>query len=323
MRRRDVIKLVGGAVVVWPCAAHAQQDAPAVIGFLTSRASGADAHLLAAFREGLKEMGYDEGRNVTIEYRFAENQYDRLPALAAELVRRQVTMIFANGVAVPPAKAATATIPIVFTTGGDPVRLGFVASLAHPGGNATGVTTSNIGNALPRLALLRELVPHATTIGFLQHPDSPLTNLPDVQAAAAAAGVRLVVVSARSDRELETVFAHLVQHKADTLLVGADPFFVSRRRDLVALAARAAIPTIYFGREFVEAGGLISYAASLARAYRDAGLYAGRVLKGEQPADLPVQQPTKFELVINVKTAQALGLAIPSSILRRADEVIQ
>ena len=232
------------------------------------------------------------------------------------------TNTFANGVAVPPAKAATATIPIVFTTGGDPVRLGFVASLAHPGGNATGVTTSNIGQALPRLALLRELVPHATTTGFLQHPDSPLTNLPDVQAAAAAAGVRLVVVSARSDRELETVFAHLVQHKADTLLVGADPFFVSRRRDLVALAARAAIPTIYFGREFVEAGGLISYAASLARAYRDAGLYAGRVLKGEQPADLPVQQPTKFELVINVKTAQALGLAIPSSILRRADEVI-
>lgn len=323
MRRRDVIKLVGRVVVMWPCAARAQPYAPAVIGFLTSRAPGADAHLLAAFREGLQTMGYDEGRNVAIEYRFAENEYARLPALAADLVRRQVALIFANGIAVPPAKAATATIPIVFTTGGDPVRLGFVASLERPGGNATGVTTSNIGNALPRLALLRELVPHAKIIGFLQNPDSPLTNLPDVQAAAAAAGVRLIVVSARSDRELDTVFTHLVQHHVGTLLVGADPFFVSRRRDLVALAAHAAIPAIYFGREFVEAGGLISYAANLSGAYRDAGMYAGRVLNGEQPADMPVQQPTKFELVMNVKTAQALGLAVPRSILLRADEVIR
>jgi putative ABC transport system substrate-binding protein len=202
MRPRDVIARVGRVVVMWPCAARAQPYAPAVIGFLTSRAPGADAHLLAAFRDGLQQMGYDEGRHVAIAYRFAENQYDRLPALAADLVRRQVALIVANGIAVPPAQAATATIPIVFTTGGDPVRLGVVASLERPGGHATGVTTSNIGHALPRLALLRALVPHATSIGFLQHPDSPLTNLPDVQAAAAAAGVRLVVVSARSHRRV-------------------------------------------------------------------------------------------------------------------------
>jgi putative ABC transport system substrate-binding protein len=323
VKRRDVIKLLGGAAVAWPCAAPAQQSALPVVGFLTSRAPGADAHLLAAFREGLKEMGYDEGRNVAIAYRFAENQYDRLPALAADLVRHQVTVIFANGISVPPAKAATAAIPIVFTTGGDPVRLGFVASLDRPGGNATGVTTINIGNALPRLALLRELVPNAAMIGFLQNPDSPLTNLRDVQAAAAAAGLQLAVVGARSDHELETVLANLVQHKAGALLVGADPFFVSRRRELVALAARAAIPAIYFGREFVEAGGLISYAASLPGAYRDAGMYAGRVLKGEKPADMPVRQPTRFELVINLKTAKALGLAVPRSILLRADDVIE
>jgi putative tryptophan/tyrosine transport system substrate-binding protein len=323
VKRRAVLKLLGAVGVAWPFSALTQQSGLPVVGFLTSRAPGADAHLLAAFREGLKEMGYDEGRSVAIEYRFAENQYDRLPALAADLVRQQVTLIFANGISVPPAMAATAVIPIVFTTGGDPVRLGFVASLDRPGGNATGVTTANIGNAVPRLALLRELVPGAGTIGFLQNPDSPLTNLHDVQAAADAAGVQLVVVDARTDRELETVLANLVQHKAGALLVGADPFFVSRRRELVALAAQAAIPAIYFGREFVEAGGLISYAASLPGAYHDAGTYAGRVLKGEKPADMPVRQPTKFELVINVKTAKALGLAIPNSILLHADEKIE
>jgi putative ABC transport system substrate-binding protein len=244
VKRRAVLKLLGAVAVVWPFSALTQQSGLPVVGFLTSRAPGADAHLLAAFREGLKEMGYDEGRSVAIEYRFAANQYDRLPALAADLVRQQVTLIFANGISVPPAMAATAVIPIVFTTGGDPVRLGFVASLDRPGGNATGVTTANIGNAVPRLALLREFVPGAGTIGFLQNPDSPLTNLHDVQAAADAAGVQLVVVDARTDRELETVLANLVQHKVDALLVGADPFFVSQRRELVALVAQAAIPRL-------------------------------------------------------------------------------
>jgi len=322
MRRREVITLFGGAVAAWPLAASAQQSSP-VMGFLTSRAQGVDAHLLAAFQQGLRGTGYDEGRNLAIEYRFAQNQYDRLPALAADLVRRQVSVIFANGISVAPAKAATATIPIVFTTGGDPVRLGFVASLDRPGGNATGVITSNIGNAVPRLTLLRDLVPSARTIGFLHNPHSPLTNLGEVQAAAHTAGIELVVVAARSDRELETAIANLVRMKADALLVGADPFFVSQRQQLVALAASASLPAVYFGREFVEAGGLISYAASLSEAYRDAGTYAGRVLKGEKPADMPIQQSTKFELVINIKSAKTLGLTVPASILRGADEVIE
>jgi putative ABC transport system substrate-binding protein len=320
MRRREFITLLGGAAAALPRAARAQQPLP-VMGFLTSRAQGADTHLLTAFREGLKGVGYDEGRNLAIEYRFAENQYDRLPALAADIVRRQVTMIFANGISVAPAKAATTTIPIVFTTGGDPVKLGFVASLARPGGNATGVITSNIGNAVPRLALLRELVPSARIIGFLYNPDSPLTNLGDVQAAADSAGIELLAVGARSDRELETMIANLVELRAGALLVGADPFFVSRRRQLVALAARASLAAVYFGREFVEAGGLISYAASLSGAYRDAGTYAGRVLKGEKPADLPVIQPTKFEMVLNLKTARALALNIPTETLLRAEVI--
>ena len=322
MRRREFINFLGGAVAAGPLAASAQQSSP-VMGFLTSRARGGDAHLLAAFHEGLKGTGYAEERNLAIEYRFAENQYDRLPALAADLVRRQVSMIFANGISVAPAKAATATIPIVFTTGGDPVKLGFVTSLDRPGGNVTGVITSNIGNAVPRLALLRELVPSVRTIGFLHNPHSPLTNLGDVQAAADAAGIELVVVGARSDRELEAAIASLVRMKAGALLVGADPFFVSQRQQLVALAARASLPAVYFGREFVEAGGLISYAASLSGAYRDAGTYAGRVLKGEKPADMPIQRPTKFELVINIKSAKTLGLDLPSSILLRANEVIE
>src|SRR5262249_36567842 len=235
----------------------------------------------------------------------------------------QFRMIFANGIAIAPAKAATATIPIVFTTGGDPVKLGFVASLARPGGNATGVITSNIGNAVPRLALLPELVPSARIIGFLHNPDSPLTKLGDVQGTADAAGIELLVVGARSDRELETIIANLVERRAGALLVGADPFFVSRRRQLVALAARAALPAIYFGREFVEAGGLISYAASLPGAYREAGRYAGRVLTGEKPPDLPIQLPTKFELVINLKTAKALGLSVPQTLQAAADELIE
>ena len=328
VRRREFITLLGTAAA-WPLVARAQQSARAqhsassVIGFLTSRAPGADAHLLAAFRDGLQRMGYYEGQNTAIEYRFAENQYSRLPQLATDLVRRQVTVIFANGIAVPPAMAATTAIPIVFTTGGDPVKLGFVTSLDRPGGNVTGVTTINIGNAVKRINLLREFLPHIERIGFLQNPDSPLTNLLDVKLATAATGLELVVVNARGDDDLEAALEDLVQHKAGALLVGADPFFVSRRQKLVAFAAHAAIPAMYFGREFIEAGGLMSYAASLSDAYRNAGIYIGRVLKGEKPAEMAVRQPTKFELLINLKTAKALLLEVPPSLLATADEVIE
>jgi len=319
--RREFITLLGGAAA-WPVAARAQQATPPAIGFLTSRAAGADSHLLAAFREGLKEIGYQEGRSVTIEYRFAENQYSRLPELAADLARRQVAVIFANGVSVASAMAATTAIPIVFTTGGDPVRLGFVTSLQRPGGNVTGVTTLNIGNAVKRLGLLHEAVPHAATIAFLQNPDSPLTNLADVEAAARAARIELVVLGARDDRDLVMALTS-VQRKASALLVGADPFFVGRREQLVAFAAKAAVPAMYFGREFVEAGGLMSYAANLSEAYRDAGIYVGQVLKGEKPSEMPVRQATNFELILNLKTAKALGLTVPPSLLARADEVIE
>jgi putative tryptophan/tyrosine transport system substrate-binding protein len=322
VKRRDFITVLGGAAA-WPVVARAQQPVMPVIGFLTSRAPSADSHLLEAFRSGLREMGYVEGQNLTIEYRFAENHYERLPDLAADLVRRNVAAIFANGISVPPAMSATGAIPIVFTTGGDPVKLGFVVSLQNPGGNATGITTSNIANAVKRLDLLREMVPAAGTFAFLQNPDSPLTNLADVQDAAAATGNRLVVISVREDREFAPTFATLVQQDVGALLVGADPLFVGRRAQIVALAACYSIPAIYFGREFAEAGGLMSYAASLADAYRGAGAYIGRILKGTKPGDLPVTKSTKFELVINLKTAKALGLTVPPSLLVRADEVIE
>jgi putative ABC transport system substrate-binding protein len=307
MRRREFVTLLGGAAATWPLAAHAQQPATPVIGFLTSRAPGADAHLTAEFRQGLAATGYFEGRNVTIEYRFAENQYDRLPALAADLVRRQVAVIFANGVSAAVAKAATATIPIIFTTGGDPIKSGLVDRLHRPGSNATGATTINIGMGPARLDLLRDLVPDAGRIGFLFNPDSPLTNLPEMQEAAEAAGRQLFALGASSERELGTAFADLVRQKLDGLIIGADPLFVSRREQLVVLAARSAVPAIYFGREFAEAGGLMSYGARLADAYRQAGVYTGRVLRGEKPADLPVQQSTKFELIINVNAPPPKG----------------
>ena len=323
MRRREFITLLGGAAATWPLAARTQQPAIPVIGFLTSRAPGTDAHLVTAFRQGLAATGYFEGWNLAIEYRFAENQYDRLPALAADLVRRQVAVIFANGVSASVAKAATATIPIVFTTGGDPIKSGLVDRLDRPGSNSTGATTINIGMGPTRLDLLHDLIPDADRIGFLFNPDSPLTNLPEMQEAAGASGRQLIVLAARSARELGTAFADLMQQKLNGLIIGADPLFVSRREQLVALAARSAVPAIYFGREFVEAGGLMSYGARLADAYREAGVYTGRVLQGENPADLPVRQPTKFELVINLKTAKALGLTVPLGLLTRADEVIE
>ena len=323
MRRRDVIVLLGNATVACPRLARAQQPATPVIGFLTSRAPGADAHLVAAFRQGLAATGYFEGRNVALEYRFAANQYDRLPVLAADLVRRQVAVIFANGVSASVAKAATATIPIVFTTGGDPIKSGLVDSLDRPGHNATGATTINIGMGPRRLDLLRELVPNVNRVGFLINPASPLTNLQDIQAAASAAGQQLSVLAARNEHDLDTAFADLIQQMLNGLVVGADPLFVSRREQLVALAARSAVPTIYFGREFVDAGGLMSYGARLADAYREAGIYTGRVLKGEKPADLPVVRPTKFELIINLKALKALGLEVPRTLRARIDEVIE
>jgi putative ABC transport system substrate-binding protein len=325
MDRRTFIGGAGG-LIVSPLAARAQQPAIPVIGFLNSRAAGDDPHLLAAFRQGLKAAGYVEGQNVAIEYRFAEGQVNRLPALAADLVRRHVAVIAANGLAAQAAKAATATIPIVFTAGYDPVETGLVASMSRPGANITGVSILDVELGPKRLELLQALVPTATIMAVLVNPADPAraeSITKNMQAAARNLRVQLQVLHASTDRDFGSAFASLVQMRAGGLVIGGDPFFNSRSAQLGTLTLRHAVPSIYQLRAFAAAGGLASYGANLTDSYRLTGVYAGRILHGEKPSDLPIQRATKVELVINLQTAKALGMTIPQSLLMRADEVIR
>jgi putative ABC transport system substrate-binding protein len=323
IQRREFITLLGGSAVAWPLAARAQQPAMPVIGFLSTGLSGPSAHLVAGFHRGLQEVGFVEGRNAAVEYRWAEGKYERLPALATDLVRLQVAVIVTGGgeTTAAVAKAATATIPIVFNTGSDPVKLGLVASLARPAGNATGVNLFTTEIVEKRLSLLRDLVPAATSVAMLLNPNftPAVVNARDSEAV----GKTVTIFKASSDAEIETAFIKIVEARSDALFVGVDPFFYNRRGLIVALASRYAIPAIYEWREFADAGGLISYGTSLVEGYRQQGIYAGRILKGEKPADLPVVQLSKFELVLNLKTAKALGLAISDNMLTLADEVIE
>jgi putative ABC transport system substrate-binding protein len=327
MRRREFIRLFGGAAVSWPFAVYAQQRPMPVIGFVNAASPGPLRQQIAAFSEGLKNSDYVEGQNVAVEYRWAEGQYDRLPALVADLVRQQVSVIVAGGgaPAVLAAKAATTTIPIVFSAGGDPVGLGVVASLNRPGGNITGVYIFTSGLEAKRLGLLHEMVPKATPIAVLVNSNfaDAENQLRDVQEAAARLGVQLVVLRANAESDFDPAFATLVRQQAGALLVCSSPFFNGRREQLVVLAARHAIPAIFEWRDFAAAGGLMSYGTDLADAYRQVGVYAGRILKGAKPVDLPVVQSTRFELVINLSTAKALGIEVPPGLSARADEVIE
>jgi len=326
LKRREFITLIGSAAAAWPLAARAQQAAMPVIGYLNSGSPESDAPRLTGLRRGLNESGYVEGRNLVIEYRWAGNQADRLPALAADLVQLRVAVIVASG---PPstfaAKAATTSIPIVFGVGADPVQLGLVAGLNRPGGNVTGFNAYSGETGGKGLALLHELVPSAATIGFLENPTNTISELTmrDVLAAAPVAGVKVQILKASTDREIDAAFVSLVQARTGALLVGGDVFFHSRLEHIVGLAARHAIPTMCQVPEFVVAGGLISYGTSLIEEYREVGLYTGRILKGEKPADLPIMQATKFGLSINLKTAKALGLTVPDKLLALTDEVIE
>jgi len=323
--RRQFISALGGAAVGWPLAARAQQPAMPVIGFLRSTSLVPFQNLVPAFSEGLKEVGFIAGQNVAIEYRYADNQVDRLPALVAELIRLPVAVIVVNFGAALAAKTATTTVPIVFAAGNDPVKDGLVASLNRPGGNLTGVSWLSSVTGTKRLELLRQFVPKATTIAMFTYPNVPDTEAErkDVQAAAQASGLQLIMIDVSSDRDIEAAFATFAQRRADALFVGSGAFLTSKRESIVALAARYAIPASYQVREAVVAGGLMSYGPSQSEAYRQAGIYAGRILKGEKPADLPVLQSTKFELVINLKTAKALGLTVPMIMQMTADDVIE
>ena len=326
MRRRKFVALFGSVVAAWPFAARAQQKAMPVIGVLNTGSLSPSSPFMDAFRQGLSEAGYVEGQNLAIEYRWAEGHYDRLPALAADLVDRKVDLIMASS---PPsalaAKSATSTIPIVFRSGADPVGDGLIASLAHPGGNLTGVSGLADELTAKRLELLSELVPRAGVIALLVNPNNAVAEpvIRDVQEAARTNGLQLHVLKASSEREIDSAFASLVQLHVDALVVGADPFLSTRREQLVTLASRCAVPAIYAWREFAAIGGLISYGSSLTAAFRLVGAYAGKILKGTKPADLPVEQPTKYELVINLTTAKALGITVPPTLLASADEVIE
>jgi putative ABC transport system substrate-binding protein len=325
MRRRHFIALLGGAAVTWPLAARAQQPAMPVIGFLRGTSSADSGHLVAAFRQGVREAGFVEGQDCAIEYRWADNQPDRLPALVLDLLRRPVAVIATNTPGALAAKAATTTVPIVFASGGDPVREGLVASLNRPGGNVTGVSFVTVELAAKQLGLLREVRPGAARIAVLDDPKFPTTErfVSEVRTAASASGRQIEVLYVSSDREIETVFTTLVQRGAGALLTGSGGFVYSRRERIVALAAQHRIPAMYIVRDYVIAGGLMSYGPSITDAYRQMGIYAGRILKGEKPGDLPVMLPTKFEFVINLRTAKALGLEVPDKLLAIADEVIE
>ncbi len=326
MRRREFVAQLASATLAWPLAARAQRTIP-FIGFLNSGSPNERAHLVEAFRQGLKEGGYVDGKDVAIEYRWAEGSYERLTGLAKELVDRKVAVIVATGGNLPAlaAKSATSTIPIVFTGGSDPVKLGLVASLSRPGGNVTGIANISASLQTKRLQILRELVPGATKIAYLVNPKSADagSSVKDVKAAAAAMGTKVQVLNASSESEIDAGFTSIKKIQANALLVAADPFFLSRRDQIVALAAGLRIPACYSFREYSAAGGLMSYGTGIAEGYRQAGIYAARILKGAKPADLPVIQLTKFELIVNLKTAKKLGLAISRDFLARVDEVIQ
>ena len=327
IKRRGFITLLGGAAVVWPLVARGQQPALPVIGLLSPRSPAVDATLISVIRQGLNDTGFVEGRNVALDYRWAEGQYDRLAALAADLVHRQVAVIVALGgeTSALAAKTATASIPIVFLVGSDPIRSGLVPSLNRPGGNITGVSSLIFDLEPKRLGLMRELRPNATTIAVLVNPNSPNAEIQvnDIQIAARSVGLQVDILNASAIREIDAAFTRLAQMRADALLVAADPFFFNRASQLVVLATRHAIPALYSRREFVAVGGLMSYGANADEGYHTAGVYAGRILKGEKPGDLPIQLPTKFELVINLSTARALDIDMPATLLARADEVIE